>query len=62
MHMSIALGGEIAIVHAFGAVLAWCAAIIVDTFRLAFATTDTGAAGSQRRATDDGRHGEQDDK
>ena len=48
--------------HALGAVLAWRAAIIVDALGLAFATAHTGTAGAQRRATDDGGHGERRDK
>lgn len=58
MKMSAALGGQIAIVHAFGTVFAGRAAIIVDTLSLPLATAHTGAAGSQRRATHDRRHGE----
>lgn len=61
MKVGVGLGGQIALVHALGAVLAWRATIIIDTLRLAFATAHAGTAGSQRCATGNGRHGEQDD-
>lgn len=53
--MAHGLGGQIALVHAFRAVLARRAAILVDTFGLALAAAHTGTARSQRRSAD-GRH------
>ena len=50
------LGGQVALVHAFGAVLARRAAVLVDTLRLALAAADAGAAGAEGRGADDGGH------
>lgn len=60
MKVGVGLGGQIALVHALGAVLARRATIIVDTLRLALATAHAGTAGSQRCATGNRRHGDQD--
>lgn len=45
--MGHGLGGQIAFVHALGAVLAWRAAVLVDALGLALAAAHTGAAGSE---------------
>lgn len=56
MMMSHALRGQVALVHAFGAVLAWRAAVLIHAFRLAFAASHAGSAGPERcRAYDAGR-------
>lgn len=53
-----ALRGQIAVVHALGAVLARRATILVDALGLAFATAHTGAASPEGgRAHNAGRHG-----
>jgi hypothetical protein len=56
--MSHALRGQIALVHALGAVLARSAAIVVDALGLALAAADTRATGPEGgRANHAGRHG-----
>lgn len=50
--MAHGLGGQIALVHAFGAILARSASVFVDTFGLALATAHTGATGSKGRRAD----------
>lgn len=45
---------QIAVVHSFGAVLAGCAPILVDTLRLAFATAHTSTSGPKSGRAHDG--------
>lgn len=58
MMMGHGLGGQIALVHALGTVLARSAAVFVDALGFALATAHAGAAGSEGgRPHNAGRHG-----